>query len=224
MTEEQNAKDNRRSHLRIHDKVFLRVRCVDEEEYKRKVEHILEGVELPFDDMPLQQQLPAITVYLRKLRDKDEHLSKALEVIDDKLNYIISHLNLKMIKAISGERAFVDLSAAGIAFLSNDLLKDNQILQLDIGLIPEHYFFRCFGRVIRIEPVKDKDKYKVGVKFIWIAEADKEKIIEHIFQKQVLQLRLRRHKEEKEQCDAEKKDDNNISNAQAIEEHSETGY
>ncbi|OCC15473.1 hypothetical protein DBT_1220 [Dissulfuribacter thermophilus] len=192
---EQRPED-RRAHIRITDKILFKIKFIEETEYQQLEEKVLKGIEQPFEEFSLQWELPKIDVPARKLREKDENLAKALEVIDTKLNLIINLLNIRMRKNFPEEQVLVDMSASGIAFTSKEEIKKGQILQLDIGLLPEQYFFRCFGRVVRTEKIQDG--YKIGIKFIWITETDRERLIEHIFQKQVLQLRLRREKKESE--------------------------
>lgn len=192
---EQRPED-RRAHIRITDKILFKIKFIEETEYQQLEEKVLKGIEQPFEEFSLQWELPKIDVPARKLREKDENLAKALEVIDTKLNLIINLLNIRMRKNFPKDQVLVDMSASGIAFTYKEEIKKDQILQLDIGLLPEQYFFRCFGRVVRTEKIHDG--YKIGIKFIWITETDREKLIEHIFQKQILQLRLRREKKENE--------------------------
>ena len=182
--------DDRRAHIRIVDKIMLRFQPMNREEYEGLVKKILEGGEHPFDEYSQQCILPKIDAFVRRLREKDEALARILETLDAKLNLILNLLCLRQKKDVPIEKVTVDISAAGLSFPHEDPLEKGQILQLDICLLPEQYFFRCFGEVVRI--IKDGNAYKVGVKFIWITECDRERLIEHIFRQQVLQLRLRR--------------------------------
>ena len=190
----EERQEDRRAHIRIVDKVLLNIKPMKKEDYQALVDKVLEGLEQPFEEYSFQWGLPKIDAPIRKLREKDEALAKAIEVLDTKLNLILNLLNLKLKKDAPVKKVTTDISAAGISFSHETPMEKGQILQLDIGLLPEQYFFRCFGEVVRIE--KLNDHYKIGVKFIWITECDRERLIEHIFQQQVLQLRLRREVKE----------------------------
>ena len=180
----------RRAHIRIVDKIMLRLQSMNREEYEGLVKKILEGGEHPFGEYSQQVMLPKIDASIRRLREKDEALARILEALDAKLDLILNLLRSRQKKDEPIQKVTVDISAAGLSFPHEDPMEKGQILQLDIGLLPEQYFFRCFGEVVRT--IRDGNAYKIGVKFIWITECDRERLIEHIFQQQVLKLRLRR--------------------------------
>ncbi len=191
--------EDRRAHIRIVDRILFSFKFMDKKEYEALVEKVLSGAEQPFEEYSMQWGLPKIDAPLRKLREKDEALAKVLDIIDTKLNLILNLLNLRLRKDTPTQEVTVDISAAGLSFHYPEMIKEGQILQMDIGLLPEQYFFRCFGEVVRNQ--KDDDEgYKIGVKFIWITEQDRERLIEHIFQQQVLQLRLRREVRDSKEC------------------------
>ena len=191
--------EDRRAHIRIVDRILFSFKFMDKKEYEALVEKVLSGAEQPFEEYSMQWGLPKIDAPLRKLREKDEALAKVLDTIDTKLNLILNLLNLRLRKDTPTQEMTVDISAAGLSFHYPERIEEGQILQMDIGLLPEQYFFRCFGEVVRNQ--KDDDEgYKIGVKFIWITEQDRERLIEHIFQQQVLQLRLRREVRDNKEC------------------------
>ncbi len=191
--------EDRRAHIRIVDRILFSFKFMDKKEYEALVEKVLSGAEQPFEEYSMQWGLPKIDAPLRKLREKDEAMAKVLDIIDTKLNLILNLLNLRLRKDTPTQEVTVDISAAGLSFHYPEMIKEGQILQMDIGLLPEQYFFRCFGEVVRNQ--KDDDEgYKIGVKFIWITEQDRERLIEHIFQQQVLQLRLRREVRDSKEC------------------------
>ena len=119
---EQRPED-RRAHIRITDKILFKIKFIEETEYQQLEEKVLKGIEQPFEEFSLQWELPKIDVPARKLREKDENLAKALEVIDTKLNLIINLLNIRMRKNFPEEQVLVDMSASGIAFTSKEEIK-----------------------------------------------------------------------------------------------------
>ncbi len=192
----KKARD-RRSHIRIRDKVLLHFREISEEEFRKTIHDYQSGAKLPWDMCNHPYFSQSLHGALKKLRDRDETLAQVLELIDQKLDSILNLLNPSE-KVDDVSQYIVDISAMGIGFFSSTSLKVGQYLEMHIGLLPSHVFINCFGRVIRC--AEHEGAYRVAVKFVWISESDQDRLIEHIFQRQVLQLRLRREMKEQEEA------------------------
>ncbi len=189
----------KRSSIRIKDRILLSYHPVTVEEYKRQVREYMDGVDDPWVDSCHPTFQKDIKAHLKNIKDKDKDLAAVLEIIDQKLNMILGLISTEETcekDTIPNKLYKVDLSAKGLGFLAKEKLSKGTLLNLSIGLLPEHYFFTCFGQVVRTE--KRKDGCFVGLKFIWITEDDQEKLIEHIFSRQVLYLRMRRQQKERE--------------------------
>lgn len=187
-------KEDRRSYIRVKDKILLGMREISPEEFRQKVKAFEEGSEMPWSECAQLQVALDISVPLKKLKERDELLASILEALDQKLTLIMNKLGSEG-GACDARPVSVDLSAAGIAFTGACKFKEGELLELDIGLLPQRYFFKCFGKVVRIERVAGGECY-VGLEFAWITEDDRERLIEHTFQKQVMQLRMRRQQKE----------------------------
>jgi len=192
----KQKQSDRRAYIRVKDRILLEFEPIDEDDFRERVKAYEEGRDIPWSICTHLQFAQDLSLPLRKIREKDEALATVLEVLDQKLNLILNKLSTEGDKCPATPYT-VDLSAAGLAFFYPREIPKGTILKLDIGLLPQQQFFRCFGKVIRCVP-KGENKFEVGVSFIWIMEDDKERLIEHIFQRQVLQLRLRRQQREKE--------------------------
>ncbi len=194
-------KEKRKS-IRIKDKVLLSFHPVSVEEYQARVRDYVEGVDDPWVDTCHPIFNKDIKGHLKNLRDKDKDLAAILEALDQKLNLILGLVGSEELcgKAKLPKKLYkVDLSAKGIGFLTSEKIEKGTILDLAIGLLPEHYFFHCFGKVVRAES-RNGGAF-VGVKFLWITEDDQEKLIEHIFSRQVIYLRMRRLQRERKEKD-----------------------
>ena len=187
-----------RDSIRIKDRVLLSYHPVTPEEFKSRVREYMEGVEDPWVDSCHPTFQKDIKKHLKNIKDRDKDLAAVLEIVDQKLNMILGLIGTEEMcdrGSVPNKLYKVDLSAKGLGFLAKEELSKGTILSLSIGLLPEHYFFTCFGQVVRTE--KKSDGWFAGLKFIWITEDDKEKLIEHIFSRQVLHLRMRRLQKEK---------------------------
>jgi hypothetical protein len=192
-----STEEDRRSHIRIRDRVLLHFRPIEKEEYQRTIAAYRNGTASPWIGGSPPALGKSIQGHIRRIRDRDEALANILEAMDQKLGLILSLLNTDR-EEIPAEPHEIDLSAAGIAFLSASQLSVGQIMEIDLGLLPQRLFLRCYGEVVRCEKVERRG-FATAVSFLWITEDDKDRLIEHIFQRQVLLLRIRRNQKDREE-------------------------
>ncbi len=194
---------DQRDSIRIKDRILLSFHPVSVEEYRTRVKSYMEGTEDPWVDTCHPTFQKDIKVHIRNIKDKDKDLAAVLEIFDQKLNMILGLVDTgdtcDSDDSVPKKLYKVNLSAKGLGFETGEEMEKGLLLQLSIGLLPEHYFFTCFGQVVRTE--RRKDGYFNGVKFIWITEDDQEKLIEHIFSRQIIYLRMRRQQKEKKRRD-----------------------
>ncbi len=194
-----NKNGEKRESIRIKDRILLAFRRISECEYKRKVKQYLNGTEDPWVDTCHPSIQKDIKASLKNLKERDKDLANILEALDQKLNLVLGFIGTEesFEKEELPQKLYkVDLSARGIGLKTKSNINEGDILKLTIGLLPEHYFFTSFGKVVRKTPL-DGGMNFIGIKFIWITEDDQEKLIEHIFARQVVQLRMRRKEKER---------------------------
>lgn len=189
--------EEQRSHIRVRDRVYLKIDLIDNKKHDTLIKGLNEGSE-PF----LGEDSRIIASHnihdtINKIRDKDAALATVLESLDNKLSMILNLLQNSE-ESTQYQLYNVDISAAGLNIATQKPLNTGQCLELIIGLLPRHYFFRAFGKVVRVEQKKE-NHYNIGISFTWMTEDDKEALIEHIFNIQVVQLRMRRKKMEREE-------------------------
>lgn len=185
-----------RSHIRVKDRVYLKISMINSERHEKLMNGFEDGSESPWgSDQRIISSHSSLRETVQKIRERDASLAQALELIDNKLNLIINMMEEK--DGTSGYRLHnVDISAAGLNVMIQKRPASDQFFDISIGLLPEYYFFRSLGKVARIE---EKDGlYQVGIMFTWLPDEDRELLIEHIFNVQVVQLRRRRKKKEKD--------------------------
>ncbi len=194
-----STENDQRNDIRIRDRILLQYKEIDEKVYEQLIHDIEEGIICPWTECSHPYFTKRISRYLKKIKEKDENLAGALEILDQKLSLL---LNLLDEEKHGYRKAFklvpVNLSASGIAFDIRKRMPKGHKLELHIGLLPEHYFFQCYAEILRMDKSSKENMHTVAARFIWITEDDQERLIEHIFQHQVIQLRMRRkHKEMK---------------------------
>ncbi len=192
-----NPGQNKRKSIRIKDQVLLDFKPISDQECQRLIEQFMNGQQVPWD-LETVPHFKKIDGFLKKIRSDNDALAQVLGVLDEKLNFIIGRLvELSGEEEALGRPVAVDISASGMGFVSGEALEPGQSLEMTIGLLPEHYFFRVFARVIRTE--QRNGRWFSAVEFLWMNEEAKEKLVEHIFGRQLQQLRMRRLKKEMEE-------------------------
>ncbi len=190
-------KTDKRSAIRVNAKVLLKIKKISEEEYHRRVEDFSTGIDTPESDCLCHPVLSFdIKSHLKKLKERDEPLATVLDVLDQKLSFIIQKLRQGEEHKKGFQTVEADISAAGIAFVSKYPIEKGQYLELQIGLLPDYVFLIAMGRVVRINKFRD-GRYRIAVEFTWITEDDRERLIKYQFQRQVMQLRMRRMNRER---------------------------
>ncbi|MEF3168166.1 MAG: PilZ domain-containing protein [Deltaproteobacteria bacterium] len=190
----------RRSHIRIQDTILFRWEPISEEECRRLTCP-------PFDGVTAETlcHLPspgAMDNRLKVIREAHGPLASYLESIDRKLTLILNLLSINQEKDAGLKKHVVDLSAAGIAFDSPEFVPVNTCIRMWIALLPSHELLTTVGTVKRVDS-STPNIYRIAVKFDWVTEEHQDRLIEHIFHRQMLQLRMRRKKMEDEALEKE---------------------
>lgn len=182
--------EERRSHIRIQDTVLFRWEVIGEEESHRLTSTAEETAAAlcPFT--------PSSEVWktdLTAIREANGPLASYLESIDRKLTLILNLLSINQEKEAGLREHLVDLSAAGIAFDAQEPVPVNTCIRMWIVLLPSHKLLTTIGTVIRVDSLAP-DIHRIAVRFDWKTEEDQDLLIEHIFYRQMFQLRVRRKK------------------------------
>lgn len=73
-----------------------------------------------------------------------------------------------------------DISANGVAFISDTSLPVKAILEIDIYMPPLNGFITVIAHVARVVKIKDSDRYLIGAHFAAMDPADRSRINDHI--------------------------------------------
>ncbi len=181
----------KRSYIRIYDRILLRYQRLSPEEFEQRVQEYQEGKDQPWID-PIRPpgEVRKLESLLKKLRERDRDLAGIMELLHQKIDRILIHLlGPECLKGFREVEA--NLSAGGIRVPLKEEVKEGEIFELDLGLLPEWSFMRTYGEVVRVEEGRTGEK-EVAFRFIWITEGDQDRLVQHIFRQQVLQLQASR--------------------------------
>lgn len=203
MSEEQ---DNRRS-FRISESVYLKHELLSDEEFHDGLEH--RKIRLGQDD-GAQTLLVDIEARLGEamymLGPESDNVGKCMTLLNDKLNVVIEQLpGLRQTKAALANSPPLncDVGADGLVFPSATKFSVDAKLNLQFLLSTDNRYVETFCRVVRLtQPPPGNDKealpYGVAVEFVGMKQAQREILIQHMFNRESETLRMRRLRIDKE--------------------------
>jgi hypothetical protein len=132
---------------------------------------------------PFKNEMPEDTPSSRKA----DHVSRAFQTLDNKLNFIIKSLLDGSKPPAAGDR-IVEISASGLKFLTNENLGAGALLKTSL-IFPEFTYLQIelIAETMRIQ--KLDDGYLVAVNIVYIENDAREFLIKMIFQKQRIDIR-----------------------------------
>jgi c-di-GMP-binding flagellar brake protein YcgR len=125
--------------------------------------------------------------------------AELLDLLNKKLNFIVAQMDIDtdLMKSVAYTMRRVNVSACGLAFSTEELLKPGQMLQLDILLHPEELKLMALAKVVDCEPIEDSEKeFFVRLDFTEVSSTDQELLIQHVVKCQSSQLVQRRRDQE----------------------------
>ena len=172
-----------RTHVRIEDRILVKYQKLSWEKFEERIKHYQEGLESPWiDPIRTPGEARKISYHLKRLWEKNRDLAEILEILTLKLDRILLKLQEELLKDY--QEVLVNISGAGLRMPMKPLPEVGEVFEFDMVLLPEYHFFRTYGEVVRVE------EKEAAFKFLWIAEDDLERLIQHIFKKQLLQIQL----------------------------------
>jgi len=202
MTRAVSADRNRRRAVRVHDRILVGSRKIDQQRYSTLKENYRKGVSLynqeEADDMALYLGTRAA---LLKVREKDEDLADFLQHLDAKLNRVLASVSKERSPLDRLDAQEVSISGTGIAFWSAEEMIPGDILELQLVLLPQYAHIFTIAKVIYAEhPEEMPSQYKcrAACEYILMLDADRESIVQNVFKRQ--QLALRHNRLEKDEA------------------------
>jgi hypothetical protein len=196
MSKSTNTQKERRSSVRVTGRNLFDFKILGEEKYNALVEDFDNGISLY-----TQQSLMDIQMFvgaqnaLSRIADKDPDLAEFLQHLDMKMNVLLQKADGKKSPIEALKLRDLNLSGSGIAFIADEQIPAETILEMRIVLLPNYVFIYVIGRITECEKIQneqDKTFYKLRVAFTLIMDNDREKLIQHNFRQQSLALRNRR--------------------------------
>ena len=184
-----NQASERREYFRIKNWLILNYEVVD------SVESTPEFSDLANEESPritLLQELSRLEQenqgYLSSLKDKQSQLGNYLLNMNKKFE-LLTRFVIQSLTDSPQELTEVDISGGGIRFKTNTAQPIDQVVKVELVLVPECVGIVAYGRVVDCRKQDEGDGYDMAIVFIKLRESDRDAIVRHVFKIQSNQLR-----------------------------------
>ncbi|BFM13321.1 hypothetical protein R50072_34740 [Simiduia litorea] len=177
----------RRRFFRINDKVGVAYRVLTDEEARTRQEHDPQ----PVDTLSLLSRYEnAIDQLLPQL--SSPVMTELFTTLNNKINCVIAQLELdsRLVRDVAHRVREVNISACGMAFITEELIAAGKVLSLDLILRPEGNHIVTYGKVLDCEAIDGG--FYLRTNFVALSPHDQEVLIQHIVKRQGSQLREHR--------------------------------
>ncbi len=125
-----------------------------------------------------------------------KRLYRCLQLINNKLNYVIDQLVNKPSGACSSDDV-IEISGSGLKFVTDEHLSSGDLLRMNL-LMPESFHFQMelLAEVVRVD--REGDQYLVASDIVAIDEDYRDAIVQAVFKKQRQEIRNERNAGEDE--------------------------
>lgn len=188
--------DDRRRFFRIHDKVSLKYRVIQNDEVEAEIQRNeneqseLAELRIAFNSLDTR-----IQTKLERIQANTPLLADVLSLFDKKLA-LMQNVLLQGgdSKDLLNHLQEVNLSASGMSFESNTPINEGTNLKLEMVLFPEYQYLPLHAQVINCRKKVDDTLYRfqICVEFVDIKNKMQEEIMQHVLNKQSTELQQQR--------------------------------
>lgn len=176
--------DERRDFFRVNDEVYLKFETVSDEEYSAAPEKLKNIEDSAFSLSANFATLNnTINPLLNSIKQQYAEVGEFLDFLNSKIDNLSEHVLYDNLDNTKQAPVEVNISASGIQFNTSHALSVQQALKLELILLPEKIGILIYGRVV------DTKEKSVCVEFEYIRPEDKELMIKHNLNKQMLEIR-----------------------------------
>lgn len=124
--------------------------------------------------------------YLGSLTDKQSQLGNYLLNLNKKME-LLTRFVVQSLDSDKSELTEVDISGGGLRFSSSQPYSIDQLMKIELVLVPECVGIVAYARVVDSKPKGDQQE--IALIFVKLKESDRDAIIKHVFKVQSKQLR-----------------------------------
>jgi len=183
--------DNRREHFRVGITVPVKWNILTDDE----IQYIKRGMT---ETLFKQGGMPSpIDKFLEEAKpgSKNEQLYLALQLLNNKLDFIIEQIMSGKDGVLSGHDDVIEISASGLKFSSAEQLEPGDLLKMELimpGIV--QYTMELIVEVLRV--TENNDSYINATRIVFIKEDARDSIVKMVFQKQRIEIRNKKNLED----------------------------
>jgi hypothetical protein len=185
--QDATAGDERRSHARVNDDVYLEYLILTDEEYQRACDEFDVHARQHFNPV---NQLQAISIrnrgVLDSIRSRDPEVADYLTSVSEQIQLLAHAIAQDQVGVPIVPNESVNLSAGGISFNTEKALEPDTAMEFTIIIVPFYVHIYTLGKVVYCRPEGATDPaypYRVGVQFTHVHDADRDTLNKHIEEK-----------------------------------------
>ncbi len=126
---------------------------------------------------------------------KDEQLYQSLQLLNNKLDFIIEQMMSSSQNRISGNDNIMEISASGLKFSSEEKFEKGTMLKMELimpGIV--QYNMELITEIVRV--TESDNRYINAASIVHIREDARDSIVKLVFQKQRIDIRNNRNSED----------------------------
>ena len=126
---------------------------------------------------------------------KDEQLFLALQLLNNKLDFIIEQILSRPSCEPIGHDKIMEISASGLKFTSEEKFEEGTLLKMELimpGIV--QYNMELITEILRA--TKNEEQYINAARIVYIKEDARDSIVQLIFQKQRMDIRNKKNLED----------------------------
>ena len=195
MNDEQ---ENRRS-FRVSESVCLKYEVLGDEDFKNGLERCKLQMGTTDSSQALLVDIEArLSEAMYLLNNESEKVGKVVTLLNDKLNVVIEQLpSLRETKTSLSKLPpqTCDVGADGMVFSTTSAMEVGTKLHIQFLLASDNRYVETFAHVVRLTDPPDSSpdwQFGIAVEFDGMQPAQREILIQHMFNKESQTLRMRR--------------------------------
>lgn len=173
----------RRRYFRINDRLALGFQTVDASEDDNALPVGLDVLDL----MSVQDE--KIEHLLQEVAEESPKVAALIRAMNQKLERVVAQLvtDARMVDRLARRVKEVSLSACGLGFVCDSDVEIGTRLNIELELEQDKSIIKTKGYVVAVEPCDDGYYWRVS--FFDMAPAHQERLIQHVVQRQSVQLK-----------------------------------
>ncbi len=195
-----NEPENRRS-FRVSESVYIRYDVISDEEFREGLEHrnfrLGNGESAQARIVDIDARLSEV---MFRMGGENEQIGRCLTLLNDKINIVMQEMpSLRQTRAALASSVPVtcEVGADGVVFPSARKLQPDTKLSVQMLLAADNRYVESFCRVIRVTDLPQGNDpgstpYGIAVEFHGMKTAQREVLIQHMFNRESETLRMRR--------------------------------